>query len=73
MKDTFDELVIKSETLQNFIDRKTMKIGQLYSEYSRKNNPELMKNISTELELLKKAEIEKQIIDDKIKTADTQK
>jgi hypothetical protein len=32
-----------------------------------------MKNISTELELLKKAEIEKQIIDDKIKTADTQK
>jgi hypothetical protein len=50
-----------------------MKIGQLYSEYSRKNNPELMKNISTELELLKKAEIEKQIIDDKIKTADTQK
>lgn len=73
MKDTFDELVIKSETLQNFIDRKTMKIGQLYSEYSRKNNSELMKNISTELELLKKAEIEKQIIDDKIKTADTQK
>lgn len=73
MKDTFDELVMKSETLQNFIDRKTMKIGQLYSEYSRKNNSELMKNISTELELLKKAEIEKQIIDDKIKMADTQK
>ena len=73
MKETLEELIIKSETLQNYIDRKTMKVGQLYSDYSRKSNSETMKSISAEVELLKKAEIEKQIIDDKIKTADTQK
>lgn len=73
MKETLEELIIKSETLQNYIDRKTMKVGQLYSDYSRKSNSETMKSISAEVELLKKAEIEKQIIDDKIKTADTRK
>lgn len=70
MKETLEELILKSESLHSFINRKLMLIGQLYSQYSRTQSQETMQVISVEVDVLKRAETEKQIIDKRINNAD---
>lgn len=70
MKKTLEELIIKSESLHSFINRKLMLIGQLYSQYSKNQSQETMRVISIEVDVLKRAEAEKLIIDNRINTGD---